>query len=539
MFDARAARFLGVCLLVCTLGACSRTTASPRMALRGVETPLLAGDAPLELSGDALPSGAVIQLALHGVMHAPGSGDRSVDLVLPGVVLSPERLTAAGDPSLASLLGRGSFDGELEVHCTDPASACSGALDEVSFDIDGPTALSVERLRRAAQGLLASFALELADDAPRSNGLVIARATRGGLAARAGLRTGDVIEAANGVRIHALGDLAPVATASVAQLRVRSAGGERRTLELPLSAAAPFHDAQLVGLYALACPILLLLLWVAPWPTPGELLSRWLGAVRELRQRESFGASKLEVVLPCALAGATALLAERLDVFAVLLVHLALVMAVCARRTTRWSAVLGHLAAIWLCVGAVAALSSTRSWSGLLLEQGALPWEWNLFARPPLALAALICVWHAARLPKAFANESAAAPRARTARALELFAHSLLAVLFAALFLGGSRTAGGPGLEALALGSALAAAKSLLVFGLIAASGRMPRRVSAAVLGALFAFGGFWLWLAPSRSFELALGAGVCTFLALALLLALLERRSASSALQTRTAQLG
>jgi hypothetical protein len=535
MFDARAAGFLGVCLLVFTLGACSRTTASPRLALRGVETPLLAGDAPLELSGDALPAGAVIQLALHGMMHAPGSGERSVDLVLPGVVLSPERLTAAGDPALATLLGRGSFDGELEVHCTDPANACSGALDEVSIDIDGPTALSVERLRRAAQGLLAGVALEIADDAPRSNGLVIARAMRGGLAARAGLRTGDVIEAANGVRIHALGDLAPAATASVVQLRVRSAGGELRSLELPLSAAAPFRDAQLVGLYALACPILLLLLWVAPWPTPGELLTRWLAAVR---QRESFGASKLEVVLPCALATATGLFAERLDVFAVLLVHLALLMAVCARRTTRWNAVLGHLAAIWLCVGAVAALSSTRSWSGLLLEQGALPWEWNLFARPPLALAALICVWHAARLPKAFANEGAA-PRGRSARALELFAHSLLAVLFAALFLGGSRTAGGPGLEALALGCVLAAGKSLLVFGLIAASGRMPRRVSAAVLGALFAFGGFWLWLAPSRSFELALGAGVCTFLALALLLALLERRSASSALSPRTAQLG
>jgi hypothetical protein len=545
MLDARTVLGLGCFLLVCALGGCSREPASPRLALRGLETKLLVGDAPLELSGDALPPGDAIVVALHGVMHAPGRGDRSVELSLTGSVLSPERLIAQGDPSASSVLGRGSFDGQLEVRCAAAATPCFGSLPRVHFDIDAPSVRSFEPLRRAAQTLLVSLGFEIADDAPRSQGLLIARVSAGGRAARAGLRAGDVIEVSNGVRIHALGDLAPAANVSLLHWQVRSAAGEHRALTLPLSAAAPFLDAHLVGLYALACPMLLLLLWLAPWPTPGELLTRTLAALRSMRPRAAFGTSKLEVVLPCVLAGAAALLGDRLDVFAILLVHLAVVLAVCARRTTHWSAALVHLGAIWLSVGAVAAISGTRSWSVFLAQQGALPWEWNLFARPPLALAAALCVWHATRLPAAFAREPAAVPSGKSARALDLFARSLLAMLFAALFLGGSRSGAGVGPESIAIGAALLGAKSLLVLGLLGlqgAPGQLPRRANRTALAALLALSSFWLWLAPGRPFELALGGGVCVFLMLGLLMALVERRLARGAtpsLHARTAQPG
>src|SRR5437899_1198361 len=59
MLDARIVPGLG-CLLVCALAGCSREPVSPRLALRGLDTQLLVGNAPLELSGDALPPGDAI-----------------------------------------------------------------------------------------------------------------------------------------------------------------------------------------------------------------------------------------------------------------------------------------------------------------------------------------------------------------------------------------------------------------------------------------------------------------------------------------------
>jgi hypothetical protein len=545
MFDTRRARF-GFWLMVCSLScfACAREPTARRLALHALETRTLAGEDLLELSGDALPLGASLTLELRGSMHAAGASDTAIDQLWSARVLSPERLTAWTTAPAAEVLGRGTFEGGVAVRGQDSDGArLAGALARVTFDVEGSSALSSEHLRQSSLTLLRTVGLEISDDASLARGLLVAHVEANGPAARAGLRVGDVIEFANGVRIHALGDFAPAPQTSTAQLLVKSAQGQRRIISVPLS-AAPFADAHWFGLCVLGCSISLWLLRVSPWSTPRALWASGMAALRVLRQSQTFAGDKLSVILPVALAGASALWFELRDVFVILLVQLGLLLAIHARRSTRWLAPLGHASAIALGVGCVAALSGTRAWSGIVLDQGALPWEWNLFARPPLTLACVWCVWHAARLQATLAAPGLQPSAAREAQAthfIDSLARGVLAVLFGALFLGGSVSGVFAGRESFALGIALAASKSLLMFGLLGVEASIPKRVNTSLLCALLVTSGFWLWLAPTRSFEVALGAAVCTFLALGMLLTWIERRiarNAASALPTGTAQL-
>jgi hypothetical protein len=495
--------------------------------LTAVETRSVAADAAFEVSGEALPSDNAAMLELQGVMHSPGRSDRSVRVRLAGRVLSPERLVAVFDAPAASSLGRGSFEGGLEALVDESGGArWQGALARVSFDVDGPTVLSTERLRSEARALLGSLGIDISDDASRVRGLVVAHAQVAGLGAGAGLRAGDVIETANGVRIHALSDLAPPLGGSM-RLQVRRAGVALPALVVPLQAAAPFADRQRLGLYCLACPVLLLLFWLSPLPTPGRVLARSLARLRELRMRGVSPSDKLGVALSCALGGASGFIVDdTVDVFAVLLVHAALVMLLFRRGASAQPARLVHAAVSWLGVGCVAAVSGTRSWLGIVGDQGALPWEWNVFARLPLGLACVLCVWHAARL-----HAPAEVADSQLRRAVDSLGRSVLAALFGALFLGGAGH--GSSRELVAIGSALAAAKSLLMFGLLSLAGarsRMQWRVQLALVLALPISVPVWLWFVPSRAFELAMAGGACVFLALALAVALAERRAARRA---------
>jgi hypothetical protein len=507
------------------LGCCAREPIPETLALSAVETRSVAAEGPFEVSGEALPSDRSVKLELRGVMHSPGRSDRSVRAQLAGRVLSPERLVALFDASVASEFGRGTFDGRLEVLGERSSGArWRGTLTGVSFDIDGPTVRSAERLRGDAHALLQSLSIDISDDASLARGLVVARAQAAGLGACAGVRAGDVIESANGVRIHALSDLAPPPGGSM-RLQVRRAGVAPFTLAVPLPAATPFVDRHLLGLYCLACPVLLLLFWLLPLPTPGNVLTRCLARLRELRVRGVSPSDKLGVALSCALGGASGFIVDDVvDVFAVLLVHAALVMLLYRRGASAQPARLAHAAVSWLGVGCAAALSGTRSWLGIVSDQGVLPWEWNVFARLPLGLACVLCVWHAARL-----HAPAEAAESQVRRAVDSAGRSVLAALFGALFLGGARHGLGSSRELIAIGSALAAGKSLLMFGLLIFAGarsRLQWRVQVALVLTLPLSVALWLWLAPSRAFELTLGGGTCALLGLALIVALAERRA-------------
>ncbi|HEX4355224.1 MAG TPA: PDZ domain-containing protein [Polyangiales bacterium] len=460
-------------------------------------------DAPLELTGEGLPAGAPIEIALRGTMHAAGLADAPIDLALSGWVLSPERLTAASQPSIAAQLGRGSFSGALAIRCLPPA-LCAGSLENVRFDVDGPSAIPLSRLRTNASALLASLGIELADDSSRAHGLTIARVEPNGTGARAGLQAGDVIETRDGVRLHALSDMAPPPSAASVTLQLKSASGRRR-IELPLMAASPFADAHRTASYLLACSILWLLFWLTRWPTPGQLATRALGALgtRTARGRHVW-------FLPCLFAAGAAIGSESIDIFALLLLHLTFVLMQWRRSTPLWPR-LGELALLWLGVGAVAAISGMRNLAGLIRDQGAMPWEWNWFARPPLLLAGALCLIAASRMP--------------SKTLLDNVARGLVALLVSALFFGGSRTNLVGLRESIAVGSALAAAKSMLVFGALSFPIRIRAKLMTRCALALLPLTAAWIWFSPSRNLELSIGGATFMISATGLALALIEHR--------------
>jgi len=521
MAESRSARVLGVWAVGWVLASCAGEPPAKRLHLNALETHSLAADGALEVSGEALPFDRTAQLELRGVMHSPGRSDRVLHFTLAGRVLSPERISASVDAAHVDRVGRGTFEGSLEARSEDPANAhWRGSLSHVQFDVDGPSVPSAEELRRNAQALLRSLNVDISDDASRLHGLVVTRVQAKGLGARAGLRVGDVIELANGVRIHALSDLAPAASGSHTRVAVRHAGAGLRTLLVPLQAAAPFADSHLLGLYLLACPVLALLLWLAPWPTPGTLLARCLNTPRLPHGR----GKSLGIALACLFGGASGfILDEGFDVFAVTLAYTVIVLLATGRVVGAWSGRLAHALVIWLGVVCAAALSGTSSWLTIVNDQGALPWEWNLLARPPLALACTLCLWHAARLHG----------HCRPQHVLDSLSRGLLAALLAALFLGGARHAPGSSRELMALGSALGAAKSLVLFAALGFLGSARHSAWRRELPWLFALPlctAAWSWLAPSRAFEVALGAGACLFFTLVAAAALIEQQVARHA---------
>lgn len=507
---------LAVGLVVFALG-CGRAGPGARgLKLRAVESRSVSPAGTFELSGDALHVGAPVSVRLRGVLHAPGRADRSVHAELKGRVSSPERLTAAFDATWPALR-HATFDGELEVWCdrADGAHWC-GSLSAVSFEVESQLAASSDSLRRDASALVHSLGIEPSDDAPRTRGILVARVAESSVAARAGLAAGDVIEVANGVHVQALSDLAPERSAAQVRLGVRRAGRQRQ-LDLLLPAAAPFRDPRLLGLYCLACPVLLLLFWLSPLPRPAKLLEWLLARVDEsahARMRLTF---RIGVLSACAAAAVPSMLSRQLDVFAVLSAHATLTFA--AKRSGRdWSQRAGHLLMLWIGAASVAAMSGTRSWPAIVSDQGSWPWEWNALARWPTALGLAICVWHTAQLHWS---------RATTPGVVNALAAGLLCGLITALFLGGAHQAVVSTRTELAFTCAIAAGKSAATFcaiSLVPAPKRLALRVHALWLVGLMLSACTWLCSSPTRTTEAALGGGACAFLALLTCSALLQR---------------
>jgi hypothetical protein len=522
MLTARQQFWLGLWVsgLISAAG-CSR--ASHPLRLVALETRTVSSESQLELRGDGLPADAVATLRLRGVLHAPGRTDRSLDRTLPGRVLSPERAVFSVDPRLPTHWGRGTFEGRLELRCDAHGGTeiGNGALAHVMFDIDGPTVRSLQQLNHQGAVLLRAAGVEISELDPLAHGVGVATLTPTGAAARSGVREGDLIERAHGVRIRALADLAPQPSATTLQLQVRTGSAAARQVSIPISGVAPFADPTSLGLYVLASPVLLLLLGLLPLPTPGELLGSGLVRFRALR----FAHAPLGLAWACAFGAASALCQSALDPFGVLSLYLCLLVLARGTTSAGWWRFSGHVAAVWLAIACVAAVSGTRSWLGIAADQGDMPWEWNVFARPPLALACVLCLWHAATL-----SADRASPGSMIANTADAAARGLLSALLAGMFLAGT----GPGLRANAglvvLASLIAGTKSLLVFvALTLMPGVAPRPRARRVWGTLLVVlpltAAAWSWLAPSRAHEVAVGGGVCVFVLVALLLACLQYR--------------
>lgn len=489
---------------------CSRQPVQ-HLSLKGLETESLAPGDALELSGDGLPSGLASRVELRGVLHAPGRDELSVSVSLPARVLSPERISAAVEPACFSRWGRGSFEGELHVRGADAASGTfEGALAPVHFDVDMESLTDSEPQRRAAESLLADFGIAISDAEPIEHGLVVARVDPAGSAWRARLNAGDTIEAANGVQLHALSDLAPGPSATSLKLRVRDTHGTLRALQLPLVDAAPISNPRSLALWLLACPALLLLLGFLPIPAPVEWLASALRRARALHARRFDHRLWLGVGGTVAAGVAAARFESVIDPFAVLLAHSSCLVALRAWRRRGVTVFLGQLAGLWLAVACFAANSGRSELWAIVRDQGAAPWTWNVCSRPPLMLAAWLCVSYAARLH--------GAPRANL---IDGLGGALLSALFAALFLGGTGGAAASALTLLVVGLKACVCGAVLAIMPRARGSSWKRQLAglATMVSATVAY----TQLAPSRGFELALGSGSCVFAAFLLGTALVQ----------------
>ena len=487
-------RWLWLCFCLAFLFACARRGPEERLRITGADSPVISPDTALELAGEGLPSGERLVVELKGNLAAPGQDPRTIEVSSVGHVLAPERLSVALDAALVRRWGRASFDGEVRVSCEPSAHRrCRGTLAAAAFDVDVMDPRAEQRQRHVVEQLLPALGLTISDADSVAQGLLLAEVEPNSPAARAGLRPGDTIIRSNGVRLHALADLAPGPGATALALQLRRAGGRMDAVRLSLVSAAPLADPRTFALCLLACPALLLLLRRLPLPTPAEAMDafrlRW-AALRAGADR-SFGVGAALCLL---LSAASAAAPTLPDPFLLLALQLGCVLALRAPSLD----VLGW----WLAVASAAVLSGTRSWAVIAHDQLGGPWAWNALSRPPLALALGLALLHAARWHAQPRSGLFAVSLDRTSRAL-------LCGLCALLFLGGSQLQSNP-----ALGALLLSVKTLGCYALLAAlppwslsKARLALAWSALLLGSLL-----WPWLSPGRSFELLLGSVLCVF---------------------------
>lgn len=248
------------------LGCESPPVEAPLLVLGEVSPAVWSPGTRIAVEAEGLPLGHRGELRLEGVLHRPGASERAVDETLSVRATADGRAETQVDRRwLDALGGRGTFEGTLTLRFEgEGEAAIFGRRQELSLDFE-PAALAtafredpapaIERLARYGVHLAppegsageapdgVADESEAEDAEPSAPGLV---AATDGAAARAGLRAGDVIVAAAGVRVRSWGDLRVAPETERLALRFRRQGvrGERevfvrapRDAERSLSAA--------------------------------------------------------------------------------------------------------------------------------------------------------------------------------------------------------------------------------------------------------------------------------------------------------------
>ncbi len=293
---------------------------APLLELGAITPAVWAPGTRVAVEAEGLPLGHQGVLRLRGTLHRPGEPDRAVDETLP------VRATAAGRAEtqverhwLDALGGRGTFEGALVLRFEGEGDASIfGQRDEVRLDLE-PAALTtafredpapaIERLARYGVHLEPPATDESTDDdddddddeddAPSPPGRIAATA---GPAARAGLRPGDVIVAAGGVRVRSWGDLRVAPDDERLALRFRRDGlrGERE-----VHVHAPSNTEPALGA-APWLPWVVALFLVALFGVPLQHVRRHL---HTLRRHWSQGRGKPLSATALACVGAASILA--------------------------------------------------------------------------------------------------------------------------------------------------------------------------------------------------------------------------------------
>jgi len=176
----------------------------------------------IEILGSSLPSGNAkgVRVEFRGALHRPGQEPlRDQTIRVDRATSTPDKVSVLVTESLqAAFCGKGdaavhtTFQGHVTV--TFPSSAeagqpVTGRVLGITLDLRPPSArrLVLSARNTAGRKALTYFGLHVGDESPPSGGLVVAKVRAASPADKAGLMSGDVITAFDGVTVLSVADV--------------------------------------------------------------------------------------------------------------------------------------------------------------------------------------------------------------------------------------------------------------------------------------------------------------------------------------------
>ncbi len=356
----------------CSQGPMSDTAL---LKLNGVTQSELSPGLPLVIYGTGLPAGREGTVTLTGLVHRPGHEPLEITTQLDAKATHSDRVEAEiNEATLMRLGGRGTFRGEARVtfRSRDERTTVSGDIDGLELDLLPSRVAGVHDLERRAYEALGKLGIEILEDAPIGEGLVVATAD-----ASTGLVEGDRILALGDVHIDTIADFVPRPSDRVVTLRVAREGISGVTdVELSLDRAATLTRVRPLPVppLFLAIAFVIVFCFLAPSARVFDTLARVRGP-GSLRET-------LAVLVATIVASATFVLALS-QVPIVFVVAFALACSLLVGKTKR-----GTLARLE--VPAVLTLIAMLMLTENGPESVALkPWTWPALTNP-IALAAFL-----------------------------------------------------------------------------------------------------------------------------------------------------
>lgn len=517
----------------------------------------------VEIEGRGFPVGGNGVARLSGVLRAPGESARRVERAIEVSAVTGERLSAPADALIEALGARGTFEGLLRVEFrARAANATLTAEQPVVLDLSALPVSDQHALRAHAEAVLERLGIEVSDDVTTRDGVMVSATRAGSHAALLGLREGDVIDRAAGVRVHALGDLVPPPLASVLELHVLRIGASAPVvMHMPLDAsvetsALPLERLSLLIGWALGLAL--------AFGHRASLAVRGLVAIQAAfaRAERRPGARALGVFGGEPPApherSKRALIALVVSFLGVLLVSfepagflsvrsitlylplVAVSVALAAMRRGKSArergrealAVLRRMTVMGTVLACACALSGTRALDGIVAPQGAWPWQWGALQHVALLLGLPLFLVYGAQIGDAEPHAPHDAAKLGRLIVLErVLTNVVLAAFGAAIFFGGWQSplwlTLGPWPERLpgallfvikAWGVALALATAR------ARGATLRKRTTLIICGALIALTTLEVVLEPAPGFLRFTGQTCSVALATALGLGLLQR---------------
>lgn len=529
-----------VCAAVTTTAAgCSVADDARLLQLRGVEAGDVVLGESLRVLGRGFPAGAACRVVLRGRLFEPGRPPRTIDVALSAQATSDEEILAiVRETSLPMKSSHATFVGDVVVRfdarlpgsVTSSVSGVSGTVKDESFDFVRADVNVAERYAhlRAAQHTLSALGIVLEEDQENDTGLTLHWAAEQSVAARAGLRQGDVLTHLDGLRLRTVADFVAPPGASRLKVGVKYSDRSRQEvveLRLPGVGASGLDYAGATSALAVVFA-LMAVAWLAP--VPRRLVWFSGSRVEGGRALDAFDAAFAAKDRPAWLAAAwlfaaalvwvgTAVLSRwqislhlSVTAAAVAALHLVVTGTSVGGRARLLSVgrelvTLALLLSPLACAGLV---GGSLTLEGIAERQGALPWQWFAFKAPPLLIASAVFLNATRRLVA-----RVAAVHAATALALAI----VLSGVGVAAFFGGWQVLDHGGhalLRAPVIGIVAFAFKAWLV--LLFATTASPRRpsrstarvwVPAALVSVLLS--ALWMRMGLLPSMELLVGASL------------------------------